>query len=126
MDVTGPLTEVGLAEALDEAQDLFKVVLRRLRGIPEGVQAAVCLAGLQGVSFVKSLVEELGEARLGRSLRDPLRQAEDRFGMIAAAQHRAEGSELVVERLVYDVARQRRRSHPALGGEQAWAMVEAG
>ena len=118
----GRLTPDGLEQTLKEthSQDIFKVVLRRLRGAPEDVQEAICLASLQGIRFVNDLVDTLGRSRLGRAVREPLRKGEDPYCMLVGT--KSIGTEPLgqfAERLFHQVAQQRRQGLKSLGGEPA-------
>jgi predicted ATPase len=65
-DTAGPLTAAGLEEVLQETstQDIFRVVLRRLRTAPEPIQEAICIASLQGVRFSNDLVDKVAQDRI--------------------------------------------------------------
>lgn len=116
-DTTKALIEEGMKEALSETHDIFKVVMRRLRDAPVEVQEAICLASLQGVRFVSSVVDDLAKACLNENRADKLDQAISPYSMVARQKSRliAEFS----ERLFYLVAEKRRKSLKALRDEVA-------
>ncbi len=95
-------------------------MLRRLRSAPEDVQEAICLASVQGISFACSLVSQLAEDILGRSVRDALGKAEHPYSMVVGpATNPDEIVAQFAERLFHQVAVERRRSLKSLGGEEA-------
>jgi tetratricopeptide (TPR) repeat protein len=116
-DTARPLTDEGLADALSETHDLFKVVLRRLRGAPQEVQEAICIASLQGVRFVSGVVEDIMAAHLDKTPGAALATAANPYSMVRpeAASQIAEFS----ERLFYLVAERRRRSLKGLADTEA-------
>ena len=71
-DPSRSLTPQGLAETLEETrhQEIFRIVLRRLRKAPEDVQEAIGLASLQGMKFANDLVDRLAKDILGRPARE--------------------------------------------------------
>lgn len=116
-DTSGPLTEDGLAAALEETHDLFKVVLRRLRDAPLEVQEAICIASLQGVRFVSGVVDDVMTAHLGKPPGGALAAAADPYSMV-----RPEAAGQIAtfaERLFHQVAERRRRSLKALADDAA-------
>ena len=118
-DTTAALTEEGLNEALEESQDIAKVVLRRLAQAPLEVQEAVCLASVQGVRFATSLADQMAEDRLRRPVWQDLAAAEDPFSMVVGTRSGANAIGEFSERLFLEAAATRRRSLKSLGGEQA-------
>ncbi|WOI56731.1 hypothetical protein [Palleronia sp. LCG004] len=116
-DPQAALTEEGLAEALTETQDIFKVVMRRLRDAPQDVQEAICLASLNGVRFVSETVDELARLHLGEARGEALAKASNPYSMVSA--RRREKVSEFSERLFYMVAERRRRSLKALADEDA-------
>ncbi|SFA95647.1 hypothetical protein SAMN05421688_1846 [Poseidonocella pacifica] len=116
-DPQAALTTQGLSEALEETQEIFKVVLRRLRDAPEDVQEALCLASLHGIRFVSDLVDDLACLHLGEGRGDALAKAANPYSMISAP--RREKISEFTERLFYIVAEHRRRSLKVLMGEDA-------
>ncbi len=121
-DPSGPLTAEGLEQTLGEtqSQEVFKIVLRRLRDAPEDVQEAICLASLQGVRFVNDLVDAQARARLGRPVRESLQRGEDPYSMLVGTKILAEEPVgQFAERLFHQVAQQQRQSLKSLGGEPA-------
>jgi tetratricopeptide (TPR) repeat protein len=117
---SNPLSIEGLQETLKEisSQEVFRVVLRRLQKAPMEVQEAICLASLQGVRFANDLVDAVAQAEIGRSIRDPLRKAEEPFSMVAGIGNQPEGKiGHFVDRLFQQVAERRRHALESLGGE---------
>ncbi|NVO28172.1 hypothetical protein HJ526_12120 [Donghicola sp. C2-DW-16] len=121
-DLKNALTEEGLQEALEETHDLFKVVMRRLRDAPPEVQEAICLASLQGVSFVSEIVNDLAKALLDSDREEALKRAVDPFSMVSR-QQRAKTVAEFSERLFYLVAEKRRRSLKSLRDTDALTSV---
>jgi tetratricopeptide (TPR) repeat protein len=113
------LTVDGLEQTLGEtrSQEIFKIVLRRLREAPEDVQEAICLASLQGVRFAKDLVDVQAQDRLGHAVRESLRRGEDPYSMLVGTAKTEEPVGLFAERLFQQVAQQRRQTLKSLGGE---------
>jgi tetratricopeptide (TPR) repeat protein len=107
-DTANALTEHGLQEALEETQDIFKVVMRRLRDAPPDVQEAICLASLQGTRFVSDIVNDLAKVVLSGDRLEALRQAINPFSMVSGRE--AASISEFSERLFYLVAEKRRQS----------------
>lgn len=120
-DTDAPLTTAGIDETLKEVrtQDIFKIVMRRLRRAPEEVQEAICLASLQGIRFVGGLVESLAEATVRRSAKQGLRKAEDPYSILLGTGQDDKPIGEFAERLFLQVATERRQSPKSLGGEEA-------
>lgn len=118
-DPAAALTDEGLREALEESQDIAKVVLRRLAQAPLEVQEAVCLASVQGIRFATSLADQMAEDRLGRPVWQDLATAEDPFSLVVGTRESATAVGEFSERLFQEAAATRRRSLKSLGGEQA-------
>jgi len=119
-DVSKPLTAEGLAKCLEETQDIFKVVLRRLGRAPVEVQEAICLASMQGMQFSNSLTEEFAHATIKRSVRQPLAEAENPYSMVTShgpSEARTVGE--FAERLFFDVAKKRLPNLPNLRDDMA-------
>lgn len=120
LDLSACLTSHGLDETLEatKSQDIFKVVLRRLRAAPLEIQEAICLASLQGLQFANDLVDTLAQARIGHSAREALAKGEYPYSMLTGTR-RDSGQAIgrFAERLFYQVATERRRSIKSLGGE---------
>ncbi|WP_207652075.1 hypothetical protein, partial [Actibacterium lipolyticum] len=116
-DTQAALTEEGLAEALKETHDIFKVVMRRLRDAPQDVQEAICLASLHGVRFVFQTVDEHARLHLGETRGEALVKAVNPYSMVSS--RRREKIAEFSERLFYMVAERRRRSLKSLADEDA-------
>lgn len=81
-DVKKSLTDDGLQEALSATQDIFQVVVRRLRSAPKEVQEALCLASFQGYRFVSDIVNDLALICLNTDRAQALEQAHHPFSMV--------------------------------------------
>src|SRR6266404_2966020 len=122
LDTSRSLTSEGLEETLKETchQEIFRIVLRRLRKAPEDVQEAICLASLQGMRFSNDIVDELAQDLLGRSGRGPLSKGEEPYSMLVGTRIDARQSVgQFAERLFHRVAQEQRRSMKSFGGERA-------
>jgi tetratricopeptide (TPR) repeat protein len=120
-DCKKTFTEHGFNEIIKETknQDIFKVVMRRLRDAPEAVQEAVCMASLQGVRFANDLVEAIAKVQTGRPVLENLGKAEKPFSLLNGTNKNPDGKiGEFVERLFYQVAQRRRKSLTSLGGEK--------
>lgn len=111
-DVSHPLTEEGLSEALEETHDIEKIVLRRLRDSPQEVQEAVCIGAALGMKFTPKLVAEILRIHLGREIGVGLKAAETPYSMVINEVN--ESITEFSERLFYVAAQRRRRSLKAL------------
>jgi tetratricopeptide (TPR) repeat protein len=121
-DTSRGLTAEGLAETLGETrhQEIFRIVLRRLRKAPEDVQEAICLASLQGMTFASNFVDQLADDILSHPVRQSLSKGEDPYSMLVGT--KTDSGESVgqfAERLFHLVAEQHRQSLKSLGGEQS-------
>ncbi len=78
------LTPIGLAKLLEagKATEIFNVVKLRMRGAPQQVQEAVCLASLQGMRFTSDLVEALAKGSLGCSRKEYIEVAETPYSFV--------------------------------------------
>jgi hypothetical protein len=120
-DTKSSLTEEGLEDALNSigTQDVFKVVLKRLRKAPLEVQEAVGLASLQGITYSKVLFDKLAERLLSKSLAEPLRLASNPYSMISEGRPASPEADVgwFIDRLFHQVSAHRRQSLGSLGGE---------
>ena len=66
-DTAGPLTDRGLSRLLAKSTNMHELTRSRLRESPDEVREAVCLAALQGVEFLQSI---LGQTASGLAV-DP-------------------------------------------------------
>jgi tetratricopeptide (TPR) repeat protein len=121
-DSSSSLTEEGLDDALNsiETQDIFKVVLKRLRKTPLEVQEALGLASLQGITYSKLLLDQLAKSHLSKSLMEPLRLASKPYSMTSEGRLASpeEDTGWFIDRLFHQVAAHRRQSLSSLGGER--------
>lgn len=118
LDATKALTAEGLTEALEatRSQEIFRIVLRRIRRAPLHVQEAVCVASLQGMRFAMSVIDGVAARVLGRSIHESLSVAEDPYAIVVR-----EGKALArfPESLFYQAACHRRQSLQVSGGTSA-------
>ncbi|CUH52671.1 hypothetical protein SAMN04488037_1193 [Shimia marina] len=117
LDPAKCLTEEGLHEALSVTQDIFRVVMKRLRAAPIEVQEAICLASSNGMRFSTQTVEALSLHHLGKGCSGPLEQAQDPYSMVSG--HRNSNVAEFSERLFFMVAEQRRKTLKKLTDETA-------
>jgi tetratricopeptide (TPR) repeat protein len=113
------LTPEGLDKTLEamHSRAIFELGLRRLSAVPNDVQEAICLASLQGFRFVADLVDKLAPAHVGRGVRESLAKGEDPYSMLEGTKTVGQPIGQFAQRLSYDVAKERRRDLPSLGGE---------
>ena len=114
------LTADGLKEALNKTTNIFEVVLERLNGTPRDVQEAICLVSMQGMQFSNSIADEISEATISRSIRQPLAKADDPYSMVTgdgAPETRTMGE--FVDRLHHSVAAEHRGSIDSLPEDSA-------
>lgn len=124
LDTSRSLTAEGLEKTLGETrhQDIFKVVLRRLRDAPEEVQEAICLAGMQGMRFANDIVNQLAQDVLGHGVSEQLGKGEHPYSMLKGTKANEQAVGEFTERLFHQVAQERRESLRKLksfGGERA-------